>query len=73
MGLKADLADPAMDVNRIRDAMLEAHAPLIEQAARQGAQVLCFQEVFTQPYFCPSRMRNGTRPPNPSPAATRRP
>ena len=55
MGLKADLADPAMDVNKIRDAMLEAHAPLIEQAARQGAQVLCFQEIFTQPYFCPSQ------------------
>ena len=55
MSLKADLADPAMGVDKIRDAMLEAHAPLIEQAARRGAQVLCFQEIFTQPYFCPSQ------------------
>ena len=29
--------------------------PLIEKAGKQGVQVLCFQEVFTQPYFCPSQ------------------
>lgn len=39
----------------IRDAMIEAHVPLIEQAAERGVQVLSFQEVFTQPYFCPSQ------------------
>ncbi|MGH8290088.1 MAG: nitrilase-related carbon-nitrogen hydrolase [Steroidobacteraceae bacterium] len=39
----------------IREAMLKAHRPLIEQAGARGVQVLCFQEVFTQPYFCPSQ------------------
>ena len=39
----------------IRTKMLEAHMPLIEDAAKQGVQVLCFQEIFTQPYFCPSQ------------------
>ncbi|BBM05440.1 hypothetical protein HAALTHF_16250n [Vreelandella aquamarina] len=39
----------------IRDAMNEAHLPMIQQAAEQGVQVLCFQEVFNQPYFCPSQ------------------
>ncbi|HBK91182.1 MAG TPA: acyltransferase [Parvularcula sp.] len=39
----------------IRRAMIEAHAPLIDEAGRQGVQVLSFQEVFTQPYFCPSQ------------------
>ncbi|MCH8863083.1 MAG: acyltransferase [Proteobacteria bacterium] len=39
----------------IRDAMIEAHLPLIDEAGKQGVQVLCFQEVFTQPYFCPSQ------------------
>ena len=39
----------------IRERMIEAHTPLIEQAAREGVQVLCFQEIFTQPYFCPSQ------------------
>ena len=39
----------------IKEAMIEAHLPLIEKAGKQGVQVLCFQEVFTQPYFCPSQ------------------
>ena len=38
-----------------RNAMLEAHLPYIEQAAEQGVQILCFQEIFTGPYFCPSQ------------------
>ena len=39
----------------IGERMIEAHAPFIEQAAAAGVQVLCFQEVFNQPYFCPSQ------------------
>src|SRR5258708_33608096 len=39
----------------IRKAMLDAHLPLIEEAGKKGVPVLCFQEVFTQPYFCPSQ------------------
>ncbi len=38
-----------------RKGMTEAHLPYIEEAAKQGVQVLCFQEVFTGPYFCPSQ------------------
>jgi N-carbamoylputrescine amidase len=41
----------------IREAMIDAHVPLIEKAGREGVQVLSFQEVFTQPYFCPSQDR----------------
>ena len=52
MSLKGDALMPPAEV---RDRMLEAHIPLIEEAGRQGVQVLCFQEVFTQPYFCPSQ------------------
>lgn len=44
-----------MGVADIRDAMLAAHVPFIEQAAQRGVQVLSFQEIFTQPYFCPSQ------------------
>ncbi|HVJ42031.1 MAG TPA: nitrilase-related carbon-nitrogen hydrolase [Dongiaceae bacterium] len=39
----------------IRQAMLDAHLPLIDKAGQAGVQILCFQEVFTQPYFCPSQ------------------
>ena len=52
MGLKGS-TDMAPDA--IRTQMLEAHAPFIEDAAARGVKVLCFQEVFTQPYFCPSQ------------------
>jgi N-carbamoylputrescine amidase len=52
MGLKASTTDTVED---IRQAMLEAHLPLIEEAGHKGVQVLCFQELFTQPYFCPSQ------------------
>ena len=52
MGLKGDTS---MSPEQIRDIMIEAHIPLIDEADKQGVQVLCFQEVFTQPYFCPSQ------------------
>jgi beta-ureidopropionase len=52
MSLKGD---PGMSPDAIRERMIAAHLPLIEKAARQAVQVLSFQEVFTQPYFCPSQ------------------
>ncbi|MCG8357312.1 MAG: acyltransferase [Kiloniellales bacterium] len=52
MSLKGDTADSP---EAIRDKMIEAHLPLIEEAGKKGVQVLCLQEVFTQPYFCPSQ------------------
>jgi beta-ureidopropionase len=52
MNLKGDTSQSP---EAIRRQMVEAHLPLIEQAGAQGVQVLCMQEVFTQPYFCPSQ------------------
>jgi len=34
------------------DAMLAANIEYAHKAANGGAQVLCFQEIFTGPYFC---------------------
>ena len=31
---------------------LDKHVAMIEDAAKQGVQILCMQEVFTTPYFC---------------------
>ncbi len=42
-------------VVKIRDAMIAKHLPFIEQAAAAGVQILCFQELFNGPYFCPSQ------------------
>ena len=42
-------------VEEHRTAMIEAHIPYMTEAAKQGVQMLCFQEIFTGPYFCPSQ------------------
>jgi len=36
----------------IREANVHKHLELIEQAGREGVQILCMQEIFTGPYFC---------------------
>ena len=40
---------PVDDIKRLN---IEKHLGFIEQAAAQGVQILCMQEVFTTPYFC---------------------
>jgi len=52
MALKAGTDRTPEEIKR---AMIEAHVPLVEEAGRKGVQVLCLQEVFNQPYFCPSQ------------------
>ncbi len=47
--------DAEASVERVRDAMYEKHMPLIEEAGKRGVQILCLQEVFNGPYFCPSQ------------------
>ncbi|HSJ08812.1 MAG TPA: nitrilase-related carbon-nitrogen hydrolase [Longimicrobiales bacterium] len=42
--------DESLDT--IREANTALHVDLIEQAASEGVQVLCMQEIFTGPYFC---------------------
>ncbi|HEX8088473.1 MAG TPA: nitrilase-related carbon-nitrogen hydrolase [Blastocatellia bacterium] len=39
-------------IEEIKRANIDKHLALIEEAARQGVQILCMQEVFTTPYFC---------------------
>jgi N-carbamoylputrescine amidase len=49
------LNDSNASVLAIRDAMYDKHIPLIEEAGKKGVQILCLQEVFNTPYFCPSQ------------------
>ena len=39
-------------LDTIREANVDKHLALIEQAGREGVQILCMQEIFTGPYFC---------------------
>ena len=53
--LSNPLNDENASVERIRDAMMDKHLPYIDEAGKKGVQVLCLQEMFNGPYFCPSQ------------------
>lgn len=38
-------------IDEIKKANIDNQMRLVEDAARQGVQILCFQEIFTTPYF----------------------
>jgi N-carbamoylputrescine amidase len=39
-------------IEEIKRANIDKHVKMIEDAAKQGVQILCMQEVFNTPYFC---------------------
>src|SRR3989442_7057006 len=47
--------DESVPVAKVKQAMLDKHVPLIEEAGKKGVQVLCLQEIFNGPYFCPGQ------------------
>ncbi len=47
--------DESLPVAKIKQAMFDKHVPLIEEAGGKGVQVLCLQEIFNGPYFCPGQ------------------
>lgn len=47
--------DESVPVPEICEAMYQKHIPYIEKAGEAGVQILCLQEIFNGPYFCPSQ------------------
>ena len=47
--------DENVPVADICEAMYQKHIPFIEKAGEAGVQILCLQEIFNGPYFCPSQ------------------
>jgi beta-ureidopropionase len=47
--------DESRSVAEIQSAMLEKHMPMIHDAGKKGVQILCLQEIFNGPYFCPGQ------------------
>jgi N-carbamoylputrescine amidase len=54
---KNPLNDEKVPIAKIQKAAMAAHLPLIHEAGKSGVQVLCLQEIFNGPYFCPSQDR----------------
>src|SRR5687768_898657 len=42
-------------IAEIKEAMLQKHLKLIDEAGKKGVQILCLQEIFNTPYFCPGQ------------------
>lgn len=42
-------------ISEIKEAMFRKHLPFIDEAGKQGVQILCLQEIFNTPYFCPGQ------------------
>ena len=47
--------DEKEPIEKIQQAMFDKHIPFIEQAGKDGVQILGLQEIFNGPYFCPSQ------------------
>ena len=47
-------ADEA-DIPAIMEAMIVKHEKMIEEAGEKGVQILCLEEIFSTPYFCPAQ------------------
>ena len=51
--IQATTCEPTTSpVAKIKQAMIDKHVAMIEEAAGQGAQICCLQELFYGPYFC---------------------
>ena len=49
------LTESEGSIQEIKDAMIQKHLPYIDEAGKRGVQILCLQEIFNTPYFCPGQ------------------
>jgi len=68
--LQLSMAKPEGTVDQIKQAMLEKTLPYVDRAAKSGVQILCLQEVFNTPYFCPAQTPNWYDAAEPVPGPT---
>ena len=47
-----NVGDVNAPIEEIKRANIEHQMKMVEEAAAKGVQMLCFQEIFTTPYFC---------------------
>jgi N-carbamoylputrescine amidase len=62
--------DEKRPVAEIQAAMFDKHVPMIEDAGKRGVRILCLQEIFNGPYFCPSQDRRWYDAAEPVPGPT---
>ncbi len=68
--LQLSVAKSEGSVGEIKQAMIEKTLPYVERAGKAGVQILCLQEVFNTPYFCPAQTPNWYDAAEPVPGPT---
>jgi N-carbamoylputrescine amidase len=53
--MSTPLSEGDAGIHDIKEAMILKHIPYIEEAGEKGVQILCLQEIFSTPYFCPGQ------------------
>lgn len=53
--MSTPLSEGDAGIHDIKEAMIRKHIPYIEEAGEKGVQILCLQEIFSTPYFCPGQ------------------
>lgn len=53
--MSSPLSEGEASIEQIKEAMTVKHIPYIEEAGNKGVQILCLQEIFATPYFCPGQ------------------
>ncbi|HEY9722713.1 MAG TPA: nitrilase-related carbon-nitrogen hydrolase [Oscillatoriaceae cyanobacterium] len=51
----SNVVHPDKPVAEVKQAMIDKHVKMVEDAAKKGVKILCLQEIFYGPYFCPSK------------------
>jgi len=47
--------DESVSIPDVQRAAIDHTLPFVEEAGRNGVQILCLQELFAGPYFCPGQ------------------
>jgi beta-ureidopropionase len=47
--------DESVAIAKVQQAALDKHLKFVDEAGSKGVQVLCLQEIFNGPYFCPGQ------------------
>ncbi|MBN2362216.1 MAG: acyltransferase, partial [Deltaproteobacteria bacterium] len=71
--IQCSVAKSTGSIDEIKEAMIQKHLPMVEDAGRRGVQILCLQEIFSTPYFCPAQSPEwyATAEPIPGPTVER--
>jgi beta-ureidopropionase len=62
--------DESVAIAEVQKAALDKHLKFIDEAGSKGVQILCLQEIFNGPYFCPGQDKRWYEAAEPVPGPT---